>query len=88
MDLHLTDRRALVTGPRRVSAAPSRRRWPRRAATCCWSPATAPPSQSPRETMLRGRAMIRADPSQAAGIVLKWEIHSLAYWSAKAAAGA
>ncbi len=41
MDLQLADRRALVTGPRRASAAPSRRRWPRRAATCCWSRVTA-----------------------------------------------
>ncbi len=40
------------------------------------------------ETLEAADAMIRADPSHAAAVFLKWEIHPLAYWSAKAAKGA
>ncbi len=40
------------------------------------------------ETPEAAAAMIRADPSHAAGVFLKWKIHPLAYWSAKAAKGA
>ena len=40
------------------------------------------------DTRETAEAMIQADPYNAAGVFVKWQIHPLAYWSAKAHKGA
>ncbi len=40
------------------------------------------------ETLADADAVVRGDPSHAAGVFAAWQIHPLAYWSAKEAKGA
>lgn len=40
------------------------------------------------ETLEHAEQLIRDDPSHAAKVFVKWQIHPLAYWSAKEAKGA